>query len=164
MDAASGSLPEENYMRTGREILRKCRANRREVLILLEKQEELRTSILPKAMQIKSDMVQASHEMDPMAERLSEVVDMESKIDDAVATMFAEEALAWKIIFHIKDVRYRCLLVTYYMTSYTDARGREHLHTFDTVAEENGYTPGTMRHYHKKALIAADKAAEELSI
>lgn len=151
-------------MKSGREILRRCRSNRREVLILLEKQEELRTSILPKAMQIKQDLVQTCPERDPMAERLSEVVDMEERIESALMKMYEDEAQAWKIIFHIKDVRYRCLLVTYYMSSYTDARGRDHLHTFETAAEENGYAPGTMRHYHKKALIAADRAAEELDI
>lgn len=147
---------------TGREILRICRNERRELLILQEKQEELRTSLLPKAVDIKPDVVQASGESDPMAERLADVVDMEKTIIEIAAQMHAHEAQAMRIIRGISDSRYRCLLITYYMTSYKDASGRVRLHTFETAAVTAGYSAGTMRHYHRRALRAADEAAQEL--
>lgn len=151
------------HSKTGREILRECRTRRTEVLILQEKLEELRAATLPKTAQIK-DRVQTNPARDLIGERLSEVVEMEKQIKSTIAQMYEVEALALKIIRQIKDSRYRCLLMSYYMTVYKDMRGRMRLHTFETVAEENGYCPETMRHYHGRALIAADKAAEELSI
>lgn len=144
---------------TGRELLRLCRDDRREILILREKLDEIRASLLPKAMSIKPDIVQSSGEADPMADRLSEVVDIEAQIRALIDTMMAHEAQAMRVINAIPDRRYRCLLLTYYLTSHRTARGRIRLHTFETAAIAAGYSPETMRHYHKRALNAADDAA-----
>ena len=147
---------------SAREILRKCRDERREVLLLKEKQEELRTSLIPRAIQYKSDVIQASGESDPLAERLADVVDMDRQITAMLEDMYQTEAQAWRIVRAMNDSRYRVLLMTYYMSVRTDARGRTTLHTLETAAEAAGYSAGTMRHYHKRALRAAEAALRKV--
>lgn len=147
---------------SAKEILRKCRDDRRELLVLKEKQEELRASLIPRAIQYKSDIVQSSGDADPVAERLADVVDMDGQINAIIADMYQREAQALQIIRRITDSRYRVLLMTYYMRTREDERGRRTLHTLETAAEVAGYSAGTIRHYHKRALRAADAVCRTL--
>lgn len=52
---------------TAKELLITCRREKKELLILAERREQLATSLLPKAMRIKPVSVQESAEQDPIS-------------------------------------------------------------------------------------------------
>ena len=55
---------------TSKTLLKKCRQEKRELLILADKLEQLQNSLLPRAIQLKEINVQESGDSDPLADRV----------------------------------------------------------------------------------------------
>lgn len=95
---------------TPKELLTKCRDEKREILILQDKKAQLEASLLPKALSIKAVNVQDSADPDPMFNRIPEVVDLERQIESLLAQLYDHEQQAFRIISGLPDSRHRQLL------------------------------------------------------
>ena len=121
---------------TSKTLLRKCRQEKRELLILADKLEQLRSSLLPRAIQLKEINVQESGDADPLADRLAAKTDLEAEIRRNLVAMLQRETEAYRLISKLKNSRQRQILELYYLKWKVDANGRCHLYTWDMVAEE----------------------------
>ena len=121
---------------TSKTLLRKCRQEKRELLILADKLEQLRISLLPRAIQLKEINVQESGDADPLADRLAAKTDLEAEIRRNLVAMLQREAEAYRLISKLKNSRQRQILELYYLKWKVDATGRCHLYTWEMVAEE----------------------------
>lgn len=126
---------------TAKTLLKKCRAEKRELLILAEKREALATSLLPKAMAIKEINVQMPHDADPMADRMAEAIDIDRELQRQMAEILERDLKAHKMVAQLRDSRHRQLLELYYLSWRTEPNGRKRLHTWETVAEAMGISP-----------------------
>lgn len=121
---------------TAKTLLKKCRAEKRELLILAEKREALATSLLPKAMAIKEISVQESADSDPLADRMAAVIDLEKEIDRQMAIMLRHDLDAHRLVGRLRNSRQRQMIELYYLTFKVDPEGNHHLYTWEMVAEE----------------------------
>ena len=110
---------------TSKTLLKKCRQEKRELLILADKLQQLQMSLLPRAIQLKEINVQESGDADPLADRVAAKADLEQDIREQIAIMLQREAEA-----------YRLILELYYLKWQVDVTGRCHLYTWEAVAEE----------------------------
>ena len=140
---------------TAKELLITCRREKKELLILAERREQLATSLLPKAMRIKPVSVQESAEQDPMAKRMAAAVDLDREIDKRMGEMLMHEAEAHRIVKKIKDPRYRQLLTLYYL-SFQNTQGKR-LYTWEKVAEKMGYSQQRLFEMIPEAYYALEK-------
>lgn len=121
---------------TSKTLLKKCRQEKRELLILTDKLEQLQMSLLPRAIQLNDIEVQESRDPDPIANRVSAKADLEADIKRNLASMLQREAEAYRLISKLKNSRQRQILELYYLKWKVDADGRCHLYTWEMVAEE----------------------------
>ena len=121
---------------TSKTLLRKCRQEKRELLILADKLEQLQMSLLPRAIQLKDINVQESGDADPLADRLAAKNDLEAEIRRNLVAMLQRETEAYRLISKLKNSRQRQILELYYLKWKVDATGRCHLYTWEMVAEE----------------------------
>lgn len=121
---------------TSKTLLKKCRQEKRELLILADKLEQLRMSLLPRAIQLKDINVQESGDADPLADRVSAKTDLENEIRQQIGIMLQREAEAYRLISKLKNSRQRQILELYYLKWKVDATGRCQLYTWEMVAEE----------------------------
>ena len=121
---------------TSKTLLKKCRQEKRELLILTDKLEQLQMSLLPRAIQLKDINVQESGDADPLADRVAAKADLEQDIRKQIASMLQREAEAYRLISKLKNSRQRQILELYYLKWKVDAAGRCHLYTWEEVALE----------------------------
>lgn len=121
---------------TSKTLLKKCRQEKRELLILTDKLMQIETSLLPRAIQLKEINVQESGDSDPLADRVAAKTDLEQDIRKQIASMLQREAEAYRLISKLKNSRQRQILELYYMKWRVDAAGRCHLYTWEEVALE----------------------------
>ena len=77
---------------TSKTLLKKCRQEKRELLILTDKLQQLQMSLLPRAIQLKEINVQESGDADPLADRVAAKEDLEQDIRKQIAIMLQREA------------------------------------------------------------------------
>ena len=121
---------------TSKTLLKKCRQEKRELLILTDKLQQLQMSLLPRAIQLKEINVQESGDSDPLADRVAAKEDLEQDIRKQIAIMLQREAEAYRLISKLKNSRQRQILELYYMKWRVDAAGQCHLYTWEEVALE----------------------------
>ena len=119
---------------TSKTLLKKCRQEKRELLILTDKLQQLQMSLLPRAIQLKEINVQESGDSDPLADRVSAKADLEADIRKQIAIMLQRETEAYRLISKLKNSRQRQILELYYLKWKVDADGRCHLYTWEEVA------------------------------
>ena len=137
---------------TPKELLTKCRDEKREILILQDKKAQLEASLLPKALSIKAVDVQDSADPDPMFNRIPEVVDLERQIESLLSHLYDHEQQAFRIISGLPDSRYRQLLQLYYLQFYASETGKQKLYTWEMVAEEMDYSVVWIHRMRQEAL------------
>ena len=121
---------------TSKTLLKKCRQEKRELLILTDKLEQLQMSLLPRAIQLKDINVQESGDADPLADRVAAKTDLEQDIRKQIAIMLQREVEAYRLISKLRNSRQRQILEMYYLKWKVDAAGKCHLYTWEAVAEE----------------------------
>ena len=121
---------------TSKTLLKKCRQEKRELLILTDKLQQLQMSLLPRAIQLKEMNVQESGDSDPLADRVAAKEDLEQDIRKQIAIMLQREAEAYRLINKLRNSRQRQILELYYLKWKVDATGKCHLYTWREVAEE----------------------------
>jgi hypothetical protein len=119
---------------TSKTLLKKCRQEKRELLILTDKLEQLQMSLLPRAIQLKDINVQESGDADPLADRVSAKADLEQDIRKQIAIMLQREAEAYRLISKLRNSRQRQMLELYYLTWRVDKDNKCHLYTWEEVA------------------------------
>lgn len=119
---------------TSKTLLKKCRQEKRELLILADKLEQLQMSLLPRAIQLKEINVQESGDSDPLADRVAAKEDLMNDIQKQIAIMLQREAEAYRLISKLKNSRQRQILELYYLKWKVDPDGRCHLYTWEEVA------------------------------
>ena len=121
---------------TSKTLLKKCRQEKRELLILTDKLQQLQMSLLPRAIQLKEINVQESGDADPLADRVAAKADLEADIKRNLASMLQREAEAYRLISKLKNSRQRQILELYYLKWRVDMSGQCHLYTWEEVALE----------------------------
>lgn len=121
---------------TSKTLLKKCRQEKRELLILTDKLQQLQMSLLPRAIQLNDIEVQESRDPDPIANRVSAKADLEADIKRNLASMLQREAEAYRLISKLKNSRQRQILELYYLKWRVDMAGQCHLYTWEEVALE----------------------------
>lgn len=121
---------------TSKTLLKKCRQEKRELLILTDKLQQIETSLLPRAIQLKDINVQESGDADPLADRVAALTDLKAELRKQIAIMTQHEAEAFRIVGKLRNSRQRQILELYYLKWRVDAAGRCHLYTWEEVAEE----------------------------
>lgn len=121
---------------TSKTLLKKCRQEKRELLILTDKLQQLQMSLLPRAIQLKEINVQESGDSDPLADRVAAKEDLEQDIRKQIAIMLQREAEAYRLISKLKNSRQRQILELYYLKWRVDMAGQCHLYTWEEVALE----------------------------
>lgn len=134
---------------TGKELLRLCREERREIIILSERREELASSLLPKAMAIKAVSVMESAESDPMAKRMSAVVDLDRQIERQINRLVERRKKGYEVIAGIDKPEQRKVLTAYYMAD-------EPVRLYE-VAEQLFYSYDRTRHIMAEALSVLER-------
>lgn len=123
---------------TVRQLLQTCRDERKEIIILEEKRDTLRASLLPKAINPQKGKIQTSPSNTFDAVQ-SSIYDLNLVIDNHLTSMYRHEAAAFKFIRKLEDPRHRQMLMLYYL-SFLEIRGRRHLYRWEHVAKEMGYS------------------------
>ena len=123
---------------TSKTLLKKCRQEKLELLILTEKLDQLQASLYPRAIQLKEINVQESGDADPLADRTAAVIDLKNEIQRQVYAMLQRELEAHRLVAKLRNSRQRQILELYYLTFKVDASHRCHLYTWEMVAEELG--------------------------
>ena len=123
---------------TPKTLLKKCRMEKREILILQDKLNQIQYSLLPRAIQLKDINVQESGDADPLADRSAAHVDLENELRRQIETMKEHEAEAHRYVARLRNSRHRQMLELYYLSFWRDPNGGFHLYTWEAVAEELG--------------------------
>ena len=123
---------------TVRELLQTCRDEKHEIVILEEKRDMLRASLLPRAIRPQKATVQSSP-MNTFDNVQAAIFDLNVEIDRHLAAMYRHEERAFRLIFTLKDPRHRQLLTLYYL-SFREVRGRRSLYRWEHVAGKMNYS------------------------
>lgn len=112
-------------------FLRACRDEQGEINILLRKQEQLYSSLLPAAIRYDGDRIQTTPE-DRMLERMPEIAELDRKIDKQVRKLAKRKARAMEMINKLQDSKQRQALTLYYLNN--------RRLSWEKVAAEMGYS------------------------
>ena len=121
---------------TPKTLLKKCRMEKREILILQDKLDQIQLSLLPRAIQLNDINVQESGDADSLAYRSASHVDLENELRRQIETMKEHEAEAHRYVARLRNSRHRQMLELYYLSFWRDPKGGYHLYTWEAVAEE----------------------------
>lgn len=139
---------------TAKDLLRLCRQERKEIMILSERREELINSLLPKAMAIKAVSVMESAESDPVAKRMAAVIDLDRTIEKQIERLMERRKKGYEIIASIDKPEQRKVLTAYYMAD-------EPVRLYE-VAEQLYYSYDRTRHIMAEALNRLEKITVNL--
>ena len=146
---------------TGKKLLLACRREKREMIILEQRREQILSSLLPKAIKPKLVNVQESITMDPIADKIAASEELREEIERQIGEIIKHETKARKQIGMIKDSRYRQLLGLYYLSFRIDEHGNKVLYTWEKVAREMDYSPQRIYELIPKAIGAMRKVQTE---
>lgn len=128
--------------------LRSIRYDQVKIMQLMDKRDELRLSLYPKAITYDGDRVQTSPE-DVLSERVSALFEIEDKINRVGYDLDVKVVKTRAVIRDIPDDRCRDLLTLYYTSLTRDGR----LYRWEDVAGEIGRaTTYIIQKLHPKAL------------
>lgn len=140
-------------------LLKKCRRELREVLVLKERRDTLEGSLLPRALRYQHDRIKTMPE-DHFTQAMAEISDMTAEINLRLKEMATRQRSAQRVIDSLRDERYRMVLTLYYMTLKEEKRGSHtarHLYSWDDVAETMNYSYDHVRRLHWEAINAIEK-------
>lgn len=123
---------------TVQELLQKCRDEKYEIIILEEKRDTLRTSLLPKAIQPQKVIVQSSPS-NVFDDVQASIYDLNLLIDRRIAEMYRNEEIAFRTICRLNNSNYRQMLTLYYLSERAE-NGRRSLYKWEQVADKMGYS------------------------
>lgn len=147
---------------TGKKLLEACRGEKQEIIMLLERRDQIMSTLLPKARRLKDTRVQESIDMDPMGEVMAEVEELDKEIERQIQRMLRNEVRARKMLEKIKDWRYRQMFNLYYLSTWTDEHGNIKRYTWDRVAKRMDYSPEAIYKFMPKAYSALRKVYREV--
>lgn len=123
---------------TVRQLLQTCRDEKREIIILEEKRDTLRASLLPRAIRPQAAQVQTSPSNVFDAVQAS-IFDINCTIEGILTDMYRREETAHRLIGRLPDPRHRQMLILYYL-SFREIRGRQYLYNWEQVARQMNYS------------------------
>ena len=126
----------------------------RELIVLEERRETIRTSLLPRAIQYKTDIIQVTPDK-YFEKALASVLDMEKRINEKIAGIMQRQQAAADLIDTLTDSRHREVLTLYYMTYYMERRGKydiRRLYTLEEIAAKMGYSNEHVRRLQMDAI------------
>lgn len=135
-------------------FLQQCRSEQRELRILMEKREQLRSSLLPAAVQPKDVNVQTSGSGDKMSEVMAEAIDFDKKIESKLQEMINRQARAMDIISKVQKSQHRQVLILYYLGQNPRTLKER---TWQEVADEMQYSVDYIYDLHGQALVEAEQ-------
>lgn len=123
---------------TVRQLLQTCRDEMHEIVILEEKRDTLRASLLPKAIRPQKATVQSSPS-NLFDNVQAHIFDLNMAIERHSARMRRNEEKASRFIRTLKDPRYRQMLTLYYL-SFNEETCRRSLYHWEQVARRMNYS------------------------
>ena len=131
-----------------KDLLKNIRAERIELEVLREKADEIRSSLLPKAITYDGVRVQTSHD-DKTIEVISHLTEIEELEGKRMVRLAAHISMAEKVIDQMPTAEYRNLISLRYI------HGKSPMSWYD-VAEKMGYSSKYVRgKLHGRALAEA---------
>ena len=134
--------------------LKACRDEQKELIILQEKSEWLRASLIPGAQKLREVIVQTSTGGDKMGDTVADIVELDKKIQAQMVRIAQRQSAAIDIISHMPESLHRQVLTLYYLPN-----GRPL--TIKEVADKIGYSPARARKIRDKALDEAELFGEK---
>lgn len=137
-----------------RRLLRTCRKEMKEIILLQERRDTVMSSLLPRAIRPTHDHVQITPE-DHFAKAMARAADLDHVISRKLDRMLKRQKQAWEVVDTLEDSRYRQILMLYYLTFRKVKRGKYttfRLHTWETVADAVGYSVDHVKRLQDKAL------------
>lgn len=136
------------------EFLKQIRSEKRELRLIMEREEELRLSLLPAAIRYDVSKVQVSP-IDRTPEMMAVLAEYEAEEDRHKAKLLGDITLANKIINRIQNPDYRKLLKLRYID------GAKPL-TWEQIADILEYSASSVRGYlHGRAIAQARRIWNE---
>lgn len=135
-------------------LLKKCRRELKEVLVLRERRDTLEWSLLPRALRYSHDKIETMPE-DHMTQAMVEIAEITEKINIRLKKMEYRQNRAQQIVDALDDERYRMVLTLYYLTLKKERRGSytaRHLYSWEDVAGAMNYSYDHVRHLHWEAI------------
>lgn len=123
-----------------KQLLKQCRNEKKEILILSQKRDMIKMSLLPSSINIKPIDVQTSPDPDPMGEKLAIVEELDNEIKRQLAKMLEHDLEAHRLVGKLKDSRHRQVIELYYLSFREDGYGNKELYLWEEVADEIGYS------------------------
>ena len=114
-------------------ILKQCRENLQEMIVLINRQEQMRCSLLPRSIRPTHTRVQVSVN-DAFTEILAKELDMDTKVRRRYEDIIERNRKARAMVDSLQDWRQRHVLTMYYLTMYS-VEGRRGLYTLDMIAK-----------------------------
>lgn len=144
---------------TGDKLLKQCRREMRELIVLRDRRDTIEASLLPRAIQYTHDRIQVSPDK-YFEKAVAAVVDMEMVINEKIAAILERQKAASGMIDTLTDSRHREVLTLYYLTYYIEQRegfAVKRLYTLEDVAVKMNYSNDHVRRLQSDALAAVDR-------
>lgn len=138
-----------------KKFLLQCRRDTIELEILRQKQNFLRASLLPKAVQPKDVDVQTSSPGDAMADRMAAVVDLDQDIDAAITRLARDHSIALRVIGAVSSSTNRQILEMYYLDP--------NCPSWERIARRIPCSERQLYRWHGEALLEAQAEFSKLS-
>lgn len=139
---------------TGRELLRQCRKELKEILILEQQRDYYMTLLLPRAIRYDNDKIQTTPE-DYQLKMMAKAAALDDVIMKKLHALFEKHTEAHRRIDAIPDSYERQVLLLYYLSAHSFQRGGHvirRLHTWETVSEVSGISARHAKRLHKRAI------------
>lgn len=136
------------------DLLKQCRKDLCQLLALKERQETLKSSVLPRAIQMQFDRIQTSPE-DYFGDALAQAADLDRKISQKIMDTLDRQKEAETIIESLHDAKQKSVLMLYYLC-YNKAKVNgvevKRLYTWSAVAKRLNYSQRTVYNAHAEAM------------
>ena len=139
-------------------LLKKCRKELIEALVLRERRDTLEGSLLPRALRYSHDQIRGMPE-DHFTQAMADIADISTEINRKIIQMAKRQHRAQRIVDALEDERYRMVLTLYYLTLKEERRGShtaKSMYTWDEVAEAMNYSYDHVRRLHWEAIAAIE--------
>lgn len=140
-----------------KQLLKQCRHEKREILILTQKRDMIRMSLLPSSNSIKPVVVQSSRDPDSMGKKEAIIEQLDKEIDRQLAKMLEHDLEAHKLVGKLEDSIQRQVIELYYLSFREDRHKNKHMYIWEEVADELGYSISTVFDYADAAMKEMEK-------